>query len=184
MPSLRCCSAVRPTVVQILSCCVEKEGSMPWLRSREQKANHCFRPSPPLTYWPCRKHASLPNARTLIRPIVRRWLKWRTNSVSDQKVRSSSRDLYDHINFIHHPKPLVVGVVEVAPPEPPKLYGLARQVLSYADLPPIRLELERIEVRELAESVHPSAYLVPCRSGGLDDDRLRAQLAIPPPLLW
>jgi len=77
--------------------------------------------------------------------------------------------LYDHANFIHHPNPLVVRVVEVAPPEPPKLYGLARQVLSYADLPPIRLELERIEVRDLAESVHPSAYLVPCQSGGLDD---------------
>ena len=79
------------------------------------------------------------------------------------------KGLYDHVNFIHHPKPLVVRVVEVAPPEPPKLYGLARQVLSYADLPPIRLKLERIEVRELAESVHPAAYLVPCRSGGLDD---------------
>ena len=46
--------------------------------------------------------------------------------------------LYDHANFIHLPDPLVVRVVEVAPPEPPKLYGLARQVLSYADLPPIR----------------------------------------------
>jgi len=79
------------------------------------------------------------------------------------------KGLYDHVNFIHHPKPLVVRVVEVAPPEPPKLYGLAQQVLSYADLPPIRLKLERIEVRELAESVHPAAYLVPCRSGGLDD---------------
>ena len=79
------------------------------------------------------------------------------------------KGLYDHVNFIHHPKPLVVRVVEVAPPEPPILYGLAQQVLSYADLPPIRLKLERIEVRELAESVHPVAYLVPCRSGGLDD---------------
>jgi hypothetical protein len=77
--------------------------------------------------------------------------------------------LYDHVNFIYHPDPLVVRVVEVAPPEPPKLYGLAKQVLSYADLPPIRLELERIEVLDLAKSVHPSAYLVPCRSGGLDD---------------
>ncbi len=77
--------------------------------------------------------------------------------------------LYDHVNFIHHPNPLVVRVVEVAPPEPPKLYGLARHVLSYADLPPIRLELERIEVRDLADSVRPDAYLVPCRSGGLDD---------------
>ncbi len=79
------------------------------------------------------------------------------------------KGLYDHVNFIHHPNPLIVRVVEVAPPEPPKLYGLAKQVLSYADLPPIRLELERIEVRSLAESVHPSSYLVPCRSGGLDD---------------
>lgn len=77
--------------------------------------------------------------------------------------------LYDHVNFIYHPNPLLVHVIEVAPPEPPKLYGLARQVLSYADLPPILLELERIEVTDLAKSVHPTAYLVPCRSGGLDD---------------
>jgi hypothetical protein len=77
--------------------------------------------------------------------------------------------LYDHVNFIHHPHPLLVRVVEVAPPEPPKLYGLARQVLSYANLPPILLELERIEVRDLADSVRPVSYLVPCRSGGLDD---------------
>jgi hypothetical protein len=81
------------------------------------------------------------------------------------------KGLYDHINFIHHPDPLVVHVVEVAPPEPPKLYGLARQVLTYADLPPIRLELERINVRDLALGTRerPAAYLVPCRSGGLDD---------------
>lgn len=77
--------------------------------------------------------------------------------------------LYDHVNFIHHPNPLLVRVVEVAPPEPPKLYGLARQVLSYADLPPIHLELERIEVRDLAHTVQPTAYLAPCRCGGLDD---------------
>jgi hypothetical protein len=77
--------------------------------------------------------------------------------------------LYDHVNFIHHPDPLLVRVVEVAPPEPPKLYGLAKHVLSYADLPPIRLELERIEVQDLADSIHPAAYLVPCRSGGLND---------------
>ena len=79
------------------------------------------------------------------------------------------KGLYDHVNFIHHPHPLVVRVVEVAPPEPPKLYGLARHVLSYADLPPIRLELERIEVNELAKTVRPASFLVPCRSGGLDE---------------
>lgn len=75
---------------------------------------------------------------------------------------------YGHVNFIHRPDPLVIRVVEVAPPEPPKLYGLAQHVLSYADLPPVRLELERIDVNDLATGPVPAAYLVPCRSGGLD----------------
>lgn len=77
--------------------------------------------------------------------------------------------LYDHINFIHRPDPLVVRIVEVAPPNPPKLFDLARHVLSYADLPPIRLELERIEIAELARGQKATEYLVPCRCGGLDD---------------
>lgn len=76
---------------------------------------------------------------------------------------------FDHINIIHHPDPLLVRVVEVAPPEPPKLYAMAEHVLSYAKLPPICLELERIELRQLCRQVRPEAYLVPCRSGGLDD---------------
>src|SRR5205823_5869883 len=38
------------------------------------------------------------------------------------------KGLYDHVNFIHHPNPGLVRVVEVAPPEPPKLYGLVKQV--------------------------------------------------------
>jgi hypothetical protein len=76
---------------------------------------------------------------------------------------------FDHINIIHRPKPLVVRVIEVVPPEPPKLYHLIEQVLSYADLPPILLELETIDLRDLAATVSPEAYLVPCRSGGLTD---------------
>jgi len=76
---------------------------------------------------------------------------------------------FDHINIIHRPDPLILRVVEVAPPEPPKLYKMAEHVLSYADLPPICLELERIDLRELCRHVEAEAYLVPCRSGGLDD---------------
>jgi hypothetical protein len=77
--------------------------------------------------------------------------------------------LYDHVNFIHHPDPLRLRVVEVAPPEPPKLYDLVKHVLGYADLPPIHVELERIDVADLARGTPAAAYLVPCRSGGLDD---------------
>lgn len=76
---------------------------------------------------------------------------------------------YDHVNFIHHPSPFVLKVVEVAPPEPPKLFDLVRHVLSYADLPPIIPVLERIELKELVRSVSAPAFLVPCRSGGLED---------------
>jgi len=76
---------------------------------------------------------------------------------------------YDHVNFIHHPNPFMLTVVEVAPPEPPKLYDLVRHVLGYADLPPIIPVLERIELKELARGLSPPAFLVPCRSGGLDD---------------
>jgi hypothetical protein len=78
------------------------------------------------------------------------------------------RGRYEHVGFIHHPDPLVVRVVEVTPPDPPKLFDLAQRVLDYAHLPPIRLELEGIDLRQLAVD-HPAAhYLVPGRSGGLD----------------
>src|SRR3984893_7328244 len=76
---------------------------------------------------------------------------------------------YDHVNFIHHPCPLVLKVVEVAPPEPPKLFDLVCHVLSYAILPPIIPVLERIELKDLVRGVAAPAFLVPCRSGGLDD---------------
>lgn len=76
---------------------------------------------------------------------------------------------FDHINIIHHPNPLRLRVVEVVPPQPPKLYHLVEQVLSYADLPAMVLELEAIDLRDLASTVQPEAFLVPCRSGGLDE---------------
>jgi hypothetical protein len=76
---------------------------------------------------------------------------------------------FDHVNIIHHPDPKMLRVIEVVPPEPPKLYRMVEQVLSYADLPPIVLELETIDLRDLAGTVTPEAYLVPCRSGGLAD---------------
>lgn len=75
---------------------------------------------------------------------------------------------FDHINLIHRPQPLTIRVVEVSPPEPPKLFKMAQHVLSYADLPPIRLQLECIELPTLCPQPPPVAYLVPCRSGGLD----------------
>jgi len=77
--------------------------------------------------------------------------------------------MYDHVTFVHRPDPVVIRVVEVAPPDPPKLFQVATKVLSYADLPPILLELEIIDLRALCRSVDARAYLLPCQSGGLGE---------------
>lgn len=77
--------------------------------------------------------------------------------------------MFDHINIIHRPDPLVLRVVEVVPPSPAKLFRLAQQVLTYAPLPPICLELEPISLPELCAELKPEAFLVPCRSGGLEN---------------
>jgi hypothetical protein len=77
---------------------------------------------------------------------------------------------FDHVSFFHHPDPLKVRIIELIPPEPPKLYGLAQQVLAYVeDLPAIELELETYHIRSLCEGVEAEAFLLPCRSAGLDD---------------
>ncbi|MGH6932322.1 MAG: DUF7714 family protein [Dongiaceae bacterium] len=76
---------------------------------------------------------------------------------------------YDHVNFIHHPSPFILKVIEVAPPEPPKLFDLVCHVLSFADLPPIFPMLERIELKNLVRGISAPAFLVPCRSGGLEN---------------
>ncbi len=81
------------------------------------------------------------------------------------------RGMYGHVNFIHRPNPLKIRVIEVTPPDPPKLLGLARKVLIYADLPAVELVSENFELPELAaQAPNAEAYLIPCRASGLDFD--------------
>jgi hypothetical protein len=76
---------------------------------------------------------------------------------------------FEHVNFIVAPAPLRVRVVEVVPPEPPKLLEMARAVVDYdEDLPPVELQLAPIDLRELAAAHPADHYLFPCRCSGLD----------------
>jgi hypothetical protein len=78
---------------------------------------------------------------------------------------------FQHVNFIVDPQPLTVRVVEVVPPEPPKLLEMARQVVDYdEELPPVELELVPIDLRELAALAGADRYLFPCRCSGLELD--------------
>jgi hypothetical protein len=79
------------------------------------------------------------------------------------------RGRFEHVNFIVEPAPLAIRVVEVVPPEPPKLMEMARAVVDFdEELPPVELALDPIDLRELA-AAHPAGhYLFPCRCSGLD----------------
>jgi hypothetical protein len=78
---------------------------------------------------------------------------------------------FEHVNFIVEPAPLRVRVVEVVPPEPPKLLEMARAVIDYdEDLPPVELDFEAIDLRALARDAGPVMY--PCRCSGLEGEFL------------
>lgn len=100
---------------------------------------------------------------------------------------------FQHVNLIVSPQPLHLRVVEVVPPEPPKLYEMARAVLAFdEDLPPISLDLQTLDLRRMASAATRSpaggpgadGYLFPCRSSGLElDAPVRFLDAGPPELL-
>jgi hypothetical protein len=70
---------------------------------------------------------------------------------------------FEHVNFIVEPAPVRVRVLEVVPPEPPKLLEMARAVLDYDEaLPPVELAFEPIDLRELEGDMYP------CRCSGLE----------------
>jgi hypothetical protein len=79
---------------------------------------------------------------------------------------------YHHINFILDPSPLVVRVVDVVPPGPPKLVDQAERVLATAEgLPPIDLVPDLVDLADLARSHPAPRYLLPCRGSGFVADR-------------
>ena len=75
---------------------------------------------------------------------------------------------YRHVNFIVRARPRVVRLVDVVPPEPPRLLDLARQAIAIDDdLPPVRLCPELLDVRALAATAPDEHYLLPCQGAGL-----------------
>jgi hypothetical protein len=82
------------------------------------------------------------------------------------------RGRFEHVNFIVEPAPLRVRVLEVVPPEPPKLLEMARTVVDYdEELPPVELDFAPIDLRDLAPR---GRTMYPCRCSGLEGDFLDA----------
>jgi hypothetical protein len=75
---------------------------------------------------------------------------------------------YEHVNLVLDPSPGRIRVIEVAPPDPPKLLDQVARVLELAeDLPPVQIEDERIDLLDLARSRPAERYLFPCRGSGV-----------------
>ena len=76
---------------------------------------------------------------------------------------------YQHVNFIVRADPLVVRLVDVVPPEPSRLFDLARTAITIdEELPPVRLHPELLDVRALAAAAPDDHYVLPCQGAGLD----------------
>lgn len=74
---------------------------------------------------------------------------------------------YEHVNFILDPAPIPLRVVEVVPPEPPKLIDQVRRLLEVAEeLPPVEIRPEIIDIVELARERPADRFLFPCRGSG------------------
>jgi hypothetical protein len=74
---------------------------------------------------------------------------------------------YEHVNFIYHPDPVIIQVVDVVPPEPAKLWTMAQEVLAFSEeLPAIELQLATIDLVGLARAHPARAYLFPCQAAG------------------
>ena len=75
---------------------------------------------------------------------------------------------YEHVNFMVEPSPVRLKVLEVVPPEPPKLIDQVTRMLAVAeDLPPVQLDPVVVDLRELAGRHPAGGYLFPCRGSGL-----------------
>ena len=70
--------------------------------------------------------------------------------------------LYEHVNFIHRPQPLIIDVFDLTPPKPPRLLDMARRVLSYKPFPPIVLNPHIQSIPELVQNLGDTPILLPC----------------------
>ena len=70
--------------------------------------------------------------------------------------------LYEHVNFIYRPRPLVIDVFDVAPPDPPRLLDMTRRVLAYKLFPAMVLNPRIQSIPELVRNLGDKPILFPC----------------------
>ena len=70
--------------------------------------------------------------------------------------------LYEHVNFIHRPQPVVIDVFDLSPPDPPRLLDIARRVIADRDLPAIVLNPRVESIPGMVPHLGDQPILFPC----------------------
>jgi hypothetical protein len=128
---------------------------------------------------PTNSFCRITNVEILSRPDGTRWIDddavdTGNPSALAEKARASGigvsetlvvNGLYEHVNFIHRPQPVVIEVFDLSPPEPPRLLDMARRVLAHRDFPAIVVKAHVQSIPALARDVLPKLMkplLFPC----------------------
>ena len=70
--------------------------------------------------------------------------------------------LYEHVNFIHRPQPVIIDVYDLSPPEPPRLLDMARRVLANRTFPAVVLHPHIQSIPEMVQHLGDRPILFPC----------------------
>jgi hypothetical protein len=70
--------------------------------------------------------------------------------------------LYEHVNFIHRPQPVIIDVFDQSPPEPPRLLDMARRVLANRNFPAVVLNPHIQSIPEMVRHLGDRSILFPC----------------------
>jgi hypothetical protein len=76
---------------------------------------------------------------------------------------------YGHVSFVLDPTPIVLHVLDVAPPWPAKLLDQVARVLDTAeDVPDVVVTGHVVQLPDLLPKTPAAHYLLQCRGGGMD----------------
>lgn len=79
---------------------------------------------------------------------------------------------FEHVSFIHNEKAQPVMVLEVVPPEPPKLVELVKKVLYSGNVnKPVKIIPDVLDLRKISENCKNQNIVFPCHASGLESEK-------------
>jgi hypothetical protein len=82
------------------------------------------------------------------------------------------KGMFEHVSFIHKEIPIPIMVLEVVPPEPPKLVELVKKALGSGKInKPVKIIPQIVDLRKMAEGCKYQNIVYPCQGSGLSSGR-------------